>query len=389
MMYKIQTLNKISEVGLSKFTDQYTFVEDPCDIDAILLRSYKMHDMELPKSLKAVGRAGAGVNNIPIDKCSSQGIVVFNTPGANANAVKELVLAGLLLASRRVARAIDWAKTLDGKGEEIPKLVEKGKSNFTGSEIQGKKLGVIGLGAIGVMVANAADALGMEVYGYDPFISVQAAWGLSSRVNRATSLDELLQIADYITIHVPLVDSTKDMINKDQLNLLKKGVKILNFSRGGLVNDDAVLEGISTGVIDRYVTDFPSQKILMEENVVCIPHLGASTPESEENCAVMVAEEVMDYLENGNITNSVNYPNCNLGKCSAKNRVTVNHQNIPNMVGQITTILANANQNISDMINKSKGNYAYTVVDVEDDVKEDVVASIKEIQGVLKVRVLK
>lgn len=386
-MYKINALNNISDKGLAYLNDNYSVVDNTEDVDAILVRSFKMHDMELPESLVAIGRAGAGVNNIPVDKCSEEGIVVFNTPGANANAVKELVLAGLLLSSRKIYRAMEWAQTLEGA--DVPKIVEKGKSNFAGAEIKGKKLGVIGLGAIGVMVANAAASLGMEVIGHDPYLSVDSAWQLSRAVQKCNELDKLLSECDYLTIHVPLLDDTKHMINKEKLAIMKKGVKILNFSRGGLVNDDDIIEAVKEGIVDRYVTDFPNDKLIGIENIVCIPHLGASTAESEENCAVMAVNEIMDYLENGNITNSVNYPNSNMGALTTGCRVTLNHKNVPAMVGKITNIMADKNINITDMNNRSRGEWAYTVIDIEKCIDDDTVELLENIDGVVKVRVLK
>lgn len=387
-MFKIRTLNKIDENGLRLLGDNYTIVDDD-SADAILLRSYKMHDMELPASLKAVGRAGAGVNNIPLDKCAEKGIVVFNTPGANANGVKELVLAGLFIASRDVAGAIDWSKTLKDQGDKVPKLVEEGKSNFAGPEILGKTLGVIGLGAIGVLVANAACSLGMEVLGYDPFISVDSAWGLSSLVQKATSLEELYSKCDYITVHVPFMKETEGMIGEASIKHMKDGVRILNFSRAELVNDDEIRTALESGKVARYVTDFPNAKTINMPNTICIPHLGASTPESEINCAIMAVNEIKEYLENGNIINSVNYPECNIGTCTTVSRITINHKNIPNMVSQITSVVAGANVNIADMINKSKKEWAYTVLDVEDVVTDDIIKALEKIDGVVKVRVIK
>lgn len=387
-MYNIKTLNKIDENGLKLLGERFTITEDD-NADAVLLRSFKMHDMELPKTLKAVGRAGAGVNNIPIDKCSEQGIVVFNTPGANANGVKELVIAGLFLASRDVTGAIDWAKTLKGEGDKVPKLVEEGKSKFTGPEIMGKTLGVIGLGAIGVLVANAAVALGMDVYGYDPFISVDSAWGLSSQVCKATSLEEIYAKADYITLHVPFIKETEGMIGEASIKNMKDGVKILNFSRAELVNDDEIKPALESGKVGRYITDFPNAKSIELPNTVCIPHLGASTPESEVNCAIMAVNEIKDYLLLGNITNSVNYPDCIAGEFSSDSRITINHKNVPNMVSQITTVLASAGVNIADMMNKSKKEWAYTVLDVDTVIDEALAQKIEAIDGVVKVRVLR
>ena len=385
-MYNIKLYNKISEQGLKLLdNNKYSVSEEETNPDAILLRSFSLHDIELPQNLKAIARAGAGVNNIPVDKCSEKGIVVFNTPGANANAVKELTIAALLLSSRKIAQGIEWVKSLKGEGDKIPKLVEKGKSNFVGPEIKGKKLGVIGLGAIGVMVANAAQSLGMEVEGFDPYISVDAAWALSRGVHKAESFEELLQTSDYITIHVPVTDETKHMIDKENLSLMKKGVRILNFSRGELINDDDLLKAINEGIVSAYVTDFPNEKLMGYEEVILIPHLGASTPESEENCAVMAVSQVKDFLENGNIVNSVNFPTCEMSR-SANCRITFAHKNIPNMVGQITAILAKRKINIANMVNKSRKNIAYTIIDIEEEIKEDVIKEFSEIDGMLKVR---
>lgn len=387
-MFKIQTLNSISEVGLELLPkDTYKISSDCENPDGILVRSAKMHDMELPASLKAIARAGAGVNNIPIEACSEKGIVVFNTPGANANGVKELVLAGLLISSRKIVDGVVWTKTLIGKGAEVPKLVEKGKGSFVGPEIMGKKLGVIGLGAIGVLVANAAHSLGMDVQGYDPYISVDAAWGLSRAVHRAASLEALISECDYITVHVPLLDETKGMFNKDKFSLMKKGVRLLNFSRGELVNNTDLKEAIEAGIVARYVTDFPTEDLLDVENIITIPHLGASTPESEDNCAIMAAQELRNYLEHGNIKNSVNFPNCEMSR-STDNRLVVAHKNIPNMVGQITTLLASAEVNITDMMNKSKKDWAYTIIDSDKKVNEDIVEKLRTINGIVSVRTL-
>ncbi len=368
--------------------DKYQIVDEE-NVDGILLRSYKMHDMDLPDTLDAIGRAGAGVNNIPIEQCSEKGIVVFNTPGANANGVKELVMAGLLLASRDIVGAVKWADTLDGKGEEVPKLVEAGKSNFAGPEVKGKTLGVVGLGAIGVLVANAAKSLGMKVLGFDPFISVDSAWSLSRMIQKADSLDDLLAQADYVTLHVPLMDATKGMINAEKLECMKDQVRILNFSRAGLCNEDDLAEALVSGKVARYVTDFPNEKVLKMPNAICIPHLGASTPESEVNCAVMAVQQLKDYMENGNITNSVNYPSCDMGVCQSAGRIAVNHKNIPYMVSNITTALADKNINIADMINKSKKDWAYTLIDVESKITDEIVDELKAIEGIVKVRVIK
>ncbi|NQV32249.1 MAG: phosphoglycerate dehydrogenase [Phycisphaeraceae bacterium] len=388
-MNKIQTLNKISPVGLELFPrDEYEVASEIPNPDAIVLRSFKMHDMELPGSLKAVARAGAGVNNVPIDKCTEKGIVVFNTPGANANSVKELVLMSLFLSSRRVVDGIIWAKSLAGQGAEVPKLVEKGKSAYAGPEIKGKKLGVIGLGAIGVMVANDAVALGMEVTGFDPFISVDAAWGLSRAVQRAVSLDTLIADSDYITVHVPLNEKTKGLLDKDKFDLMTKGVRILNFSRGGLVNNGDLKVALADGIVSSYVTDFPDEDLVNEPRVVPCPHLGASTPEAEDNCATMAVSQVRDYLELGNIKNSVNFPECEMAP-TGQYRIVVANSNIPNMVGQITTVLAGSEINITDLLNKSRGDVAYNIIDVDAEVTEDHLAVIRAIEGVIMTRLIK
>ena len=386
--HQIQTLNKISTKGLDLLPrENYEIASEIPNPDAIILRSFKMHDMELPASLKAVGRAGAGVNNIPIDKCTDKGIVVFNTPGANANSVKELVLMSLFLSSRKVIDGIGWAKGLAGEGAEVPKLIEKGKSQFAGPEIKGKKLGVIGLGAIGVMVANDALALGMEVSGYDPFISVEAAWGLSRDVKRAASLDTLIADSDYITVHVPLNDKTKGLINKDKFALMKKETRLLNFSRGGLVNNEDLKAALANETVAVYVTDFPDEDMVKEPNVIPCPHLGASTPEAEENCATMAVTQVRNYLEYGNIKNSVNFPECEMAP-SEKTRIIVANHNVPNMVGQITTVLADAKINIADMLNKSRGDLAYNIIDVSSDVTEADLKKIEAIEGVIMTRLI-
>lgn len=387
-MFKIKTLNKIDNNGLKLFKNNFEIVDED-NVDAIILRSYKMHDMELPESLKAIGRAGAGVNNIPLEKCAEKGIVVFNTPGANANGVKELVIAGLLISSRDVTGAVNWCKSLKDEGDNVAKLVEKGKANFAGPEILGKTLGVIGLGAIGVLVANAASALGMEVIGYDPFISIESAWGLNSQILKAESLEDLYSKSDYITIHVPLLEQTQGMIGSESIDHMKDGVRILNFSRGELVNDDDMKLALESKKVAKYVTDFPNAKTINMPNTICIPHLGASTPESEINCAIMAVNQVKDYLETGNITNSVNYPDCHVGDCQAVGRIAINHRNIPTMVSQITSVFASAHLNIGDMINKSKKEWAYTVLDVEDVITEDIIKSLEAIKGVAKVRVIK
>jgi D-3-phosphoglycerate dehydrogenase len=387
-MFKIQTLNSISEKGLVLLPkDTYDISNDCANPDGILVRSAKMHDMEFSPSLKAIARAGAGVNNIPIDVCSENGIVVFNTPGANANGVKELVLAGLLLSSRKIVDGIQWTKSLKGKGSEVPKLVEKGKSSFAGPEIMGKKLGVIGLGAIGVLVANAAKSLKMEVQGYDPYMSIDSAWGLSRSVHRAVSLEALLAECDYITVHIPLIDQTKGMFNKEKFAIMKKGVKVLNFSRGELVNNVDLIEAIKNGIVSTYVTDFPCEELIDVENIITIPHLGASTPESEDNCAIMAAEQLRNYLEHGNIKNSVNFPDCEMAR-TTNYRTAVIHKNIRNMVGQVTSALGNAEINIMDMMNKSKKDWAYTVIDSESEVSEEIVNKLRAIDGIVSVRTL-
>jgi len=387
--YKVQTLNNISKKGLKLLGENYTVLDQPENPDAILLRSYKMHDMDIPTSVKFVGRAGAGVNNIPLDKCSEQGIVVCNSPGANANAVKELVIAGMLLSSRKVVDGIQWSNTLADKGDEVPALVEKGKGAFGGPELYGKKMGVIGLGAIGVLVANMAVDFGMKVYGFDPFISIDNAWGLSRKVRRAVSKEEIFKNCDYISLHIPYMDETKDYVNADLLKDTKEGLRLLNFARGGLVNYDALENAIEDGIVATYITDFPNERLLKMKNVINIPHLGASTPESEENCAEMAIHSLKEYLENGNIINSVNYPDCNMGVCEAENRITVNHANVPNMLGQITKILADHNLNIAVMTNKNRGAWAYTMMDVDSNVGEDVKTALKGIKGVTRVRILK
>ena len=384
-MYQIQTLNKISKKGLAVLDENYTCADETENPDGIILRSFKMHDMELPESLRAVARAGAGVNNIPIDKCTDKGIVVFNTPGANANAVKEIVLGALFLASRKVVQGIEWEKTLIGSGDDIPSLVEKGKSAFAGPEIEGKTLGVVGLGAIGVRVANAAHHLGMNVIGFDPYLSVDAAWHLTRFAHKANSLDELLEKADYITIHVPSTPSTKGMFNSEAFAKMKKGARLLNFSRGSLVDENDVQEAIANGTVATYVTDFGSEALLKCENVICLPHLGASTPESEENCAVMAANEIKDFLENGNIKNSVNFPECDMGKRTGE-RITILHKNVTGMIKKITDALESLN--IANMINKSKGDNAYTMIDGDGRCDAAAIDAIAAMPDVIKVTLL-
>ncbi len=387
-MKAIKTYNKISKTGLSVL-DKGGYVygdEVEAPIGAVV-RSASLHDTAFPESLLAIARAGAGTNNIPIDRCSEEGIVVFNTPGANANAVKELVIAGLLISSRRIVNAIEWAQTLKGNGAEVGKMVEKGKSAFGGPEISGKSLGVIGLGAIGVRVANAANALGMKVYGYDPYVSVNAAWSLTHNVIHAMDIKEIYEKCDYITIHVPLTPETKGFINAEAISLMKDEVRILNFSRADLVDSSAVLAALENGKVAKYVTDFPTDEVLGHEGVIAIPHLGASTPESEDNCAKMAAEELTDYIENGNITNSVNLPNISMPRSSAI-RVCIIHKNIPTMLTQITQTMAKDNINIENMLNKSKKEYAYTLLDITDGDKEKIEAELNAIEGIIRVRLV-
>ena len=387
-MYKINCLNPIAQVGLKNFSDQYTITDNVQEAEGILVRSASMHEMEFPKGLLAVARAGAGVNNIPLDKCAEQGIVVFNTPGANANGVKELVLAGMLLAARDVVGGIEWVKSAKDD-ENIAKAAEKEKKKFAGTEIMGKKLGVIGLGAIGVKVANSAVALGMEVYGYDPYLSVNAAWNLSRSVKHVLNVDDIYTECDYITIHGPLLDSTRGMINAEAIAKMKEGVTILNFARDLLAEEKDVLEGLKSGKIHRYVSDFPNPVTAGQPGCIVIPHLGASTEESEDNCAVMAVEELMDYLENGNIRNSVNYPACDMGVCAQAGRVAIFHKNIANMITKFTAVFGEKGINISDMTNKSKGEVAYTMMDVETALTEDIVNALESINGVFRARIVK
>ena len=384
-MFNILTLNKIAKCGLDQLNDNYKITDDAnVDADGIILRSFKMHDMELPESLKAVARAGAGTNNIPIDKCSEEGIVVFNTPAANANAVKELVIAGMLLASRDVIGGVAWANTLTG--DDVDKQVEKGKSNFAGCEIKGKTLGIIGLGAIGILVANAAYALGMEVIGYDPYLSVDSALKLSRHVKKANSPEEVYAAADYITIHVPLMDSTRNTINAETIAQMKDGVIILNFARGGLVNNADIKKALADGKVAKYVVDFADSETVNQPGIINIPHLGASTAESEDNCAVMAAQELADYLENGNILNSVNFPNCSLPEDNI-GRIAIAHKNIPNVIAKFTEALSSVN--ISDMINKSKGELAYTIINTDHAIPAEAIEKLNQIDAVIRVRVIK
>ena len=386
-MYKYHCLNPIADIGLNLFTDAFTAVEGAEHADAILVRSAVMHDMEFDKELKVIARAGAGVNNIPLNRCAEEGIVVFNTPGANANGVKELVIAGMLLASRDIIGGINWVQEHEEDGD-VAKAAEKAKKAFAGCELEGKKLGVIGLGAIGVLVANAAAHLGMDVYGYDPYLSVDAAWKLSRHIHHAKTIDELYRECDYLTIHVPAMDSTKGMIDKNAISLMKKDVVVLNFARDILVNEEDMVDALISGKVKKYVTDFPNPRITGVKNAIVIPHLGASTAESEDNCAKMAVKEVMDFLENGNIRNSVNYPNCDMGFRGDKTRITIMHRNVPNMIGQISAILAEDGINISDMTNKSKKEYAYTMIDVENEITEEIVKDLEKIKEVLRVRVI-
>lgn len=380
---KIKLANRIDENGLKLFTDNYEYGEDITNEDGILVRSAALHDYEMPESLLAIARAGAGVNNIPIDKCSNEGIVVFNTPGANANAVKELVLCSLFLASRDVEGGINWVKQLEDS-DDFSKKVEKGKSAFVGPEISGKKLGVIGLGAIGVLVANAAVKLGMEVYGYDPYISVNSAWALSKWVKHVTNINELLSDCDYITLHLPYNEQTKNTINEEVLKNVKKGVRIINLARGELVDETALIKALEDETVARYVTDFGSYKLAHNDRVICFPHLGASTPESEENCAMTAVKELMDYLENGNITNSVNLPAISEPRTTT-HRICIIHKNVPNMLAQLTTIIGNNHINIENMVNKARGDIAYTMIDTNSNVDEK---ALSEVENIIRVRVI-
>lgn len=387
-MYKYHCLNPISNVGLEYFPGKYENSESLEDSDVVLVRSANMHEMQLPKNVVAVARAGAGVNNIPLEDYAKEGIVVFNTPGANANGVKEMVIAGMLLASRDIVGGIEWLEKQEATND-IAKLAEKKKKQFAGCEISGKKLGIIGLGAIGVKVANAAVHLGMDVYGYDPFISVDAAWNLSRSIHHINDLNVIYKECDYITIHVPLLDSTKKMIGADEIAQMKDGVVLLNFARDLLVDEEALAEALKAGKVKKYVTDFANPLVASTPNTLVTPHLGASTEESEDNCAVMAVKELMDFVENGNIKHSVNYPDCNAGACVDVGRVTINHKNIPNMISQFTKALGDAGVNISNMTNKSKGDFAYTMIDVSTPISSEVTKALKNIQGVYRVRVIK
>ena len=387
-MYQIHCLNKISEKGTALFTEDYQNTDALDVADAVLVRSANMHEMELPQCLHAVARAGAGVNNIPLTSCADQGIVVFNTPGANANSVMELALCGMLLACRDVVGGINWVQSIK-ESSEISRLVEKGKSRFAGHEIREKKLGVIGLGAIGGPLANAARRLGMEVYGCDPFISIDAAWHLDSHIKRVKTRDEIYSQCDVITLHVPLVEDTRKMINAEAISKMKDGVIILNFARDLLVDDDAMEEALRSGKVARYVTDFPNEKTANMPGCIAIPHLGASTEESEDNCARMAVRQIMNYLENGNIVNSVNYPNCDMGICTKPGRIAIMHKNIPNMLTRFTAVFAQDGVNISDMVNRSRGEYAYTMMDIDAPTTEEFVEDLRKIDGIIRVRVIK
>ena len=387
-MYQYHCLNPIAKKGLELFSDSYKMIDGVDQADAILVRSAKMHDMELPECVNAVARAGAGVNNIPVKELAEKGVVVFNTPGANANGVKELVLAGMFLASRDIVGGIEWVEQQKDRAD-IDKLAEKQKKQFAGCEISGKKLGIIGLGAIGAMVANAACGLGMDVYGYDPYISIDAAWNLSRTIHHSKTLDEILTTCDYITIHVPLLDSTRQMINAEAFSKMKDGVVFLNFARDLLVDEEALINALESGKVKKYVTDFANPIVAGREGILVTPHLGASTEESEENCAVMAVKEIRDFLENGNIKNSVNFPNCNMGTCVAVGRIAITHRNIPNMISQVTSILGKEGLNIADMTNKSKGEFAYTLIDLESAASKEALEELKAIEGVSRVRVVK
>lgn len=386
-MYTVKCLNPISNRGLDLFTSEFEVIDDLNAADAVLVRSASMHDLEVPDSMLAVARAGAGVNNIPLNEYAEKGITVFNTPGANANGVKELVVAGLLLASRDIIGGVNWVKE-NAKEADLAKMIEKKKKAFAGNELKGKSIGVIGLGAIGVLVANICNRLGMNVYGYDPYVSVRSAWSLSRMVNHSSSLDEIYEKCDFLTIHVPYMESTKGMIGKEAVQKMKDGATILNFARGELVDDQAVLDGLASKKIKHYVTDFPRPAVAAADGVITIPHLGASTEESEENCAEMAVDQLMNYLEKGNIVNSVNYPNCDLGDIEAECRITVHHKNLPNMIGQLTSALAEEGYNIENMLNKSKKDYAYSIFDVEKRPSEKVLSKMKQIDGVIRLRVL-
>lgn len=386
-MYNILKLNEISKVANKEFSENYALVKEAENPDAIVLRSFNMHEYDIPSSVLCVGRAGAGVNNIPLDKCSEKGIVVFNTPGANANAVKELVVCGLLLAGRKIVEGIEWAASLKGKGAEVTKAVEKGKSAFVGCEIKGKTLGVVGLGAIGAMVANVAIKLGMNVLGYDPFISIDGAWNLDHHVVKETDINEIFKKSDFITLHVPLNDSTRSLVNKNTLALMKDGSAILNFARGELVDAAAVIDALESEKLSRYVTDFPTEEMLGVKNLIAIPHLGASTPEAEDNCAVMVARQMIDFIENGNITNSVNMPACKMPR-QGKSRITVFHKNVKNVLSAITAVIGEEGINIANLMSQAKGEYAYLILDLDENLSDAALDKIKGMDSVVKVRTI-
>ena len=387
-MFRIRTMNKISPLGLELFPmDTYEVASEIPNPDALLVRSADLHNIEIPDSVLAIARAGAGVNNIPITRCSDSGVVVFNTPGGNANAVKELVLASLLLASRGIMEGINWTASIAGRADEVPDLVEKEKSRFEGPELRGKVLGIMGLGAIGVMVANDAVALGMDVIGFDPYISVDAAWNLSREVTRADTLEGLLAKVDYLTLHIPLGDTTKGLLNAEKFRFMKPHARIINLARGGLVNEADIIDALNTGKLAAYVTDFPSAELIACKKTICIPHLGASTPEAEDNCAIMAVRQLMDFLENGGIRNSVNFPRCKLDQ-RAPYRLLVSNRNIPNMVGQITTILAGSNINITDLINHHRDEFAYNIIDTEQKIPESALEQLRQVDGIIRVRTI-
>jgi D-3-phosphoglycerate dehydrogenase len=386
-MYKIKLLDKISNVGLDKFDKNYTYDKDLENEDAVIVRSANLHEYKINDNLKAIARAGAGVNNIPLDKCAAAGVVVFNTPGANANAVKELVLCGLLISSRKIVEAVDWAKDLDPEDDPAKKC-EKGKKQFVGPEIAGKKLGVIGLGAIGIKVANAATDLEMDVYGYDPYISVKNAWSLNKQINPVTTVEEIYKNCDYISIHIPAIEKTKGFLNKEAFDQMKDGVKVINFARGSLVNNIDMAQALDSGKVGKYVSDFVAGELMGKENIIFIPHLGASTYESEENCASMAVDQLTDFLENGNIVNSVNFPRCVQAR-ESKERICIINENIPNILASISTMFAKLGLNIENMVNRAKGDYAYTLIDTNDTVDESMLKKIAEIEGIIKVREIK
>jgi D-3-phosphoglycerate dehydrogenase len=386
-MYRYICMNPISKVGLDRFNGNYQKTEELSEADCMLVRSAKLHDTEFPKEMVAIARAGAGVNNIPLDRCAEEGIVVFNTPGANANGVKELVIAGMLLASRDIVGGVEWVKSHSGE-PDVGKLAEKSKKQFSGCEISGKKLGIIGLGAIGQQVANAATHLGMDVYGYDPYISVDAAWNLSRTIHHVQNVEDIYRTCDYITIHVPALDSTKGMISREAIGMMKEGVVVLNLARDVLVDEEALVEAIKAGKVKKYVTDFANPTVTNVDGVLITPHLGASTQEAEDNCAVSAVKELRAFIEDGTIRNSVNYPNCDMGKCQAAGRIAICHRNITGMINHFTKILSDAGVNISDLTNKSKGSYAYTLIDLQSPTTEDMVSRLSEVEGVLRVRTI-